>query len=203
MIMSDDDVKKYHDFALWLRDKFPDLPRRKPKVWNAFVKRAGGRWNPWCSGSFFWGSNEPWVLSWGFRPTISPRTPTSSPSWACEKDGEPELKESRNRSGEVIGNYFVQRYDSKRLGYTAPDGSIILIASDLARGAFHPDVEKVLEATILHELVHWCRFKIGKDVFDEDPPYAFEKEAYGHVMERTWKICYDEEFYVVEPSKGK
>ena len=70
-------------------------------------------------------------------------------------------------------------------------------------GAFYPDVEKVLEATILHELVHWCRWAIGKDVFDEGPPYAFEKEAYGQVMERTWNICFDEEFYVVEPSKGK
>jgi Metallopeptidase toxin 3 len=201
MKMSDDDVKNYKDLALWLQE-FPDLPRRKPKVWKAFVKHVGGWWNPWVGGLTL-ANGTPWVLTWGFSPTISPRTPTSSPSWACKKDGEPERKESRNRSGEVIGDYFVQRYDSKRLGYTAKDGSIILIASDLARGAFYPEVEKVLEATILHELVHWCRFAIGKDVSDEGPPYAFEKEAYGHVMERTWEVCFDEEFYVVEPSKGK
>jgi hypothetical protein len=197
MFMSDDDVKNYGDFALWLQGTFPDLPRRKPQVWKAFVKHAGGWWNPWSNGLSMAPFAGPLILNWGFKPTISPRT------WACEKDGEPEPKESRNRSGEVIGHYFVQRYDSKRLGFTAPDGSIILIASDLAQGAFYPDVEKVLEATILHELVHWCRWAIGKDVFDEGPPYAFEKEAYGYVMERTWNICSDEEFYVVEPSKGK
>jgi Metallopeptidase toxin 3 len=187
MNMSKDDVKKYKDLALWLQEVFPDLPRSRPKVWKAFVKHAGGWWHPYLS----------YVPKWGFAPTISPRT------WACEKDGDPEPKEWRDRSGEVVGNYFVQRYASKRLGFTAPDGSIILIASDLAQGAFYPEVEKVLEATILHELVHWCRFTIGKDVYDEGPPYAFEKEAYGQVRFRTWKVCFDEEFYIPEPSKGK
>jgi len=186
MIMSDDDVKNYKDLALWLRDKFPDLPRRKPKVWKAFLKHCGGWWNPMVNTGLM-GLSKPFVLMWGFPPTISPRT------WECEEDGEPEPK----------GNYFVQIYDSKRLGFTAPDGSIILIASDLAQGAFYPETEKVLEVTILHELVHWCRFEIGKNIFDEGPPYAFEKEAYGYVVERTWKVCFDQEFYVVEPSKGK
>jgi Metallopeptidase toxin 3 len=195
MKMSDEDVKKYNDLALWLRDTFPDLPRRKPKVWKAFLKHAGGSWNPWTTGWML--GRQPWVLTWGFPPTISPRT------WKCEEDGEPEPKSHRDRSGKVIAKCFVQRYDSKRLGFTAPDGSIILIASDLARGAFYPETEKILEASILHELVHWCRFAIGKDVFDEDPPYAFEKEAYGHVIERTWKVCFDQEFYLVEPSKGE
>ena len=123
MKMSDDDVKKYKDLALWLQDTFPDLPRRKPKVWKAFLKHAGGWWNPWSSG-WMLGSGGPLILTWGFPPAISPRT------WECNEDGEPEPKESRDRSGKVIGNYFVQRYDSKRLGFTAPDGSIILIASD-------------------------------------------------------------------------
>jgi hypothetical protein len=204
MKMSDEDVKNYKDLALWLQDTFPDLPRRKPKVWKAFKKHAGVLWDP--GNGWTLASAGPLVLNWGFPPTISPRaivTGDPKSAWACVEDGEPEPKESRDRSGEVIGNYFVQRYDSKRLGYTSPDGSIILIASDLALGAFYPETEKVLEATILHELVHWCRFAIGKDGSLEDPPYAFEKEAYGHVIERTWKVCFDQEFYVVEPSKGK
>lgn len=99
---------------------------------------------------------------------------------------------------EPKGNYFIQRYSSLRLGFTAPDGSIILIAEDLALGAGNPEMDKVLEATVLHELVHWCRFKIGQDVFDEGPPYDFEREAYGHKIRRTWDSCGSVEYYEVK-----
>jgi hypothetical protein len=50
----------------------------------------------------------------------------------------------------------------------------------------------MLEATVLHELVHFCRLKTGKNVDDEEPPYAFEREAYGHPVERSWPSCFSE-----------
>ena len=70
MKMSDDDVKKYKDLALWLQDTFPDLPRRKPKVWKAFLKHAGGWWNPWSSGCWERRAVDPDVgISTGHQPS--------------------------------------------------------------------------------------------------------------------------------------
>ena len=53
----------------------------------------------------------------------------------------------------------------------------------------------VLEATVLRELIHWNRKKAFLDVFDETPSYAFENEAYGKRILRTWKACYEQPYY--------
>jgi hypothetical protein len=181
--MTSDDVKNYPHFASWLQWYLPTLPYEKPKVWRAFEKYTG-LYNVWVTRGVL-GFQTPPVFIWGFGPTISARRWNVT---RCEKDGDPEPKD----------NYFIQRYSSKLLGLTASDGSIILIAEDLAQGAGNPEMDKVLEATVLHELVHWCRFQIGQDVLDEDPPYDFEREAYGHVIRRTWDTCGSVEYYEVK-----
>lgn len=185
MFMSSDDARKYPDFAYWLREELPTIPTKKPKVWEAFQKQAGFLAS-WMSSSWSWGAT-PSFLRWGFRPEISAR------AWGCEDDGDPVPKSPGS-------DILIQKASIKRYGFTAPDGSIILVASDLARRADDPEIVKVLEATVLHELIHWCRWAAGEDVFDEGPPYDFEKEAYGHVVRRTWESCFSQEMYVV---KGK
>jgi hypothetical protein len=51
----------------------------------------------------------------------------------------------------------------------------------------------VLEATILHEVVHWTHPKAQRDDYEkEDTPRAFEREAYGRVVVRTWKTCFEQ-----------
>jgi hypothetical protein len=62
MLMSDDDAKKYKDLALWLQGTFPDLPRRKPEVWKAFVKQT------WNNGFDFENNGRPDVVP-GNDPT--------------------------------------------------------------------------------------------------------------------------------------
>lgn len=181
MYMESEDRRKYPDMALWLQNDLPQLPSKKPKVWKAFVKYAGGSWHPWLN-TMTWPYSQPWVVTWGMGPKLGVR------SWECKATGETVKK----------GNSFFKKYDQPRLGFTAPDGSLILIASDLAQGTYDPQIAPVLEATVLHELVHWCRLQIGKDVFDEEPPYAFEQEAYGKIMERTWEVCYSPEVYFVK-----
>ncbi len=183
MWMSGENTKKYPDLAYWLRTDLPKIPTTRPKVWKAFQKYAGYlaspmMWNGW--------GKSPSFLHWGFPPEIRPHF------WDCEKDGGvvPEKPGS---------DILVQKYAIKWYGFTAPDGSVILVSSDLARGPLDHTIEPVLEGTVLHELIHWCRQQVGKDVYDESPPYAFEKEAYGHYVQRTWQSCMSVEKYIPKP----
>jgi hypothetical protein len=182
--MSDEHAKKYLGLAAWLRTDLPSIPTTKPKIWEAWKKHAGYYSDV---GSHFW--NVPVFLTWGFPPTLKPIT-----DYPCEKDGDPEPKDG----------YFVQHYAVKAYGATAPDGSEIWIANDIAQGGLNPNdpydiaVTHVLEVTVLHELIHWYRWSQGKDVFDENPTYAFEKEAYGHIVRRTWQTCASTEFYILK-----
>ena len=182
MFMTSDDGKKYPDFLYWIREELPTIPTKKPKIWEAFRKYAGFLASM-SSYLYLGGGSSPTFLRFGFGPTISVRV------WDCADDGTPQPKSPGSDT-------LIQHRQLNRYGFTAPDGSLILIASDLARGVDDPDIGKVTEATVLHELIHWCRFKSGKDVFDEGPPYDFEKEAYGHVVRRTWEACYSPEMYI-------
>ncbi len=88
----------------------------------------------------------------------------------CSDDGDPE----RQADGS-----FVQKRKLRWYGFTVPTKGVdeIYIASDLAKGASDRIVLPVLEATILHELSHWCRKVAGLSVDDEGPTYAFEQQA--------------------------
>lgn len=183
MYLNDADKAKYPDFNAWLRDELPSIPSKRPKVWQAFRKHAGAY--SWLT-DYLPGSSGPLFLSWGFEPRIG------GYNWECEKDGDPAPKSPGS-------DILIQRYEVKWYGFTSPKGSVILVADDLARGAMDPVIQPVLEATVLHELVHWTRLMSGQDVYDEGPPYEFEKEAYGHVVRRTWATCYSPEMYIPKP----
>lgn len=49
----------------------------------------------------------------------------------------------------------------------------------------NPKMHKLIESTILHEMVHWGDFKDGKSEEVEEGK-LFEKEAYGHDVDVYW-----------------
>jgi hypothetical protein len=159
------DVAKYRDFGLWLLHELPQLPIRKEKVWRAFLRQAGD-----YAGTGIMALGGPLIRV------------EDDILMQCEDDGAP----STQADGSVVQNQRLKHY-----GFTVPTRGVneIYIARDLAAGALSRQIQPVLEATVLHELVHWCRKVDGEDVYDENPPYAFEREAYGQVVRRTWPTC--------------
>lgn len=109
------------------------------------------------------------------------------------------VDENGKKVEEKIGdNLYVQRRVLPWYGYTVPKYGVdeIYIAEDLVRNAGNdPERDLVLEVTMLHELIHWNRKKVFLDVYDEKPSYAFEQEAYGEHVVRTWKSCYEQPYY--------
>jgi hypothetical protein len=166
------DIKKYSDLASWLLYDLPNLPYYKPKVWTAFTRHAG-----LLSG---------YSIMWGFSPVIKV---DAGQMLECKETGAPQ----RQKDGSYIQRMYMPWH-----GFTVPTKGVneIYVASDLARGAGSPQVGPILEATVLHELVHWCRKIMGKDVNDEDAPYAFEEEAYGKRMFRTWETCMSKQYFI-------
>lgn len=51
--------------------------------------------------------------------------------------------------------------------------------------AKNPKMHQLIEATILHEMVHWGDHQDGKDQLGEEGE-AFEREAYGKVIFQYW-----------------
>jgi hypothetical protein len=169
MYMTSEDEKNYHALCLWLRDVLSDLPQRKPKVYAAFRNHCPPR--PWWQRG---GLDVLNGLRWGFRPYVK----VASSNWmGCEDVGAPEPQKDGT---------FVQRRQIKWYGLT---GQYIHLAPDLVMQAgSNPETDLVLEATMLHELIHWNMREAGEDV-DEAPSEAFEIEAYGKRIFRTWNIC--------------
>ncbi|MBR0801872.1 hypothetical protein JQ615_41835 [Bradyrhizobium jicamae] len=194
MDMSGDDIRKYSDLWNWLRWEFPALPRRKPKVWEAFTRYArpsiylGPLFPPSDVDGYpsFASILYPFLLP-GWPPTIEVN---STDMMKCEEDGKEQLQ----KDGSYVQNHVVRWY-----GFTVPryGANKILIASDIAQSTFGPE-SQVLEATILHELVHWTRLKaLVADYDDEGPPRAFENDAYGKFVVRTWNTCYSPAYFKV------
>jgi hypothetical protein len=167
-----EDREKYPNFYYWLMHELPQLPDLKPEVWSAFYRHAGP----------LFARNS---IVWAFPPLIRV---DSYRMMLCEDDGAPIPQKDGS---------FVQKRMLKWYGYTVPTHgkAEIYVASDLAQGARAADVGPILEATVLHELVHWCRKASGKDVNDEGPPYKFEEEAYGRPQYRTWQSCMSIEYF--------
>lgn len=164
-VLDERDIAQYRDFGLWLLHELSRLPISKEKVWRAFRRQAGD------------------YAGTGINPIGGPLIRVEGDIMAmCDDDGAETLQPD----GSVI-----QKQALKRYGFTVPTRGVneIYIARDLALGALSRQIQPVLEATVLHELVHWCRKVNGDDVYDEDPPYAFEREAYGQVVRRTWQSC--------------
>lgn len=195
MDMSGADIRKYPDLWAWLRWQFPFLPSRKPKVWEAFKRHA-----PWYGYGYGYGypyfgedevSFEASFYSF-LRPGLPPTIEVNSTDFMeCAEDGEEQLQ----KDGSYVQNRIVRWY-----GFTVPryGADKILIAADLAQTVFGPQ-SQILEATVLHELVHWCRLKsFITNYEDEGPPYAFEKEAYGRVQLRTWNTCFSPAYFKVQ-----
>jgi hypothetical protein len=173
--MEKEDREKYPDLYYWLMHELPELPDMKPKVWSAFSRYAG----PLFAGN---------SIVWTFPPLTPLIRVESYRMMQCEDDGDPIPQEDGS---------FVQKRTIRWHGYTVPTlgKDLIYLASDLAQGARAAEVGPILEATVLHELVHWCRKVSGKDVNDEGPPYDFEKQAYGKVMFRTWQSCMSIQYF--------
>jgi Metallopeptidase toxin 3 len=166
--MTSEDIEMYPNFHKWLRDFCHSVRHRRPKVYAAYRRQVLFALAP---GNF---SQDIECLRWGWPPVIVPDKNLSK----CE----------------IIdaSNVPVQRW----YGFTVPNRfrNKILVASDLAIMAGNPEVDLVLEATLLHELIHWYRLMEGKTLegpAEEVQSEAFEMEAYGKPIRRTWNGCLD------------
>ncbi|ACK50271.1 hypothetical protein Msil_1306 [Methylocella silvestris BL2] len=171
MLMESDQKKKYPDLYYWLFYDLSNLKKNKPKVYSAYAKRSAG-----SDG-----------LSWGDPPYIK----VDNDRAVCEDMGEEKIGD----------NLYQRKLQINWYGLTVPFEGVdkILIAGDLVGNPGNdPERDLVLEATVLHELIHWNRKHAGLDVFDEGPSYAFEEEAYGKRIVRTWKSCYSQPYYYVD-----
>lgn len=54
-----------------------------------------------------------------------------------------------------------------------------------SKDSANPKMHKLIESTLLHEMVHWGDYKDGKDQVGEEGK-AFEKAAYGKDINRHW-----------------
>ena len=177
MNLTSEDMEKYRDLYYWTIQQLPQLPYTKPKVWAAFTRQAPRYGlSGFIAYPFFY---------WGYPPLLSVN---STDMMKCVDTGDPEPQPDGS---------FIQKRKNPWYGFTNPSArDEIIVASDLARDAGLPtDAGKVFEATILHELVHFCRKKAGMNVNDEGPPYAFEREAYGREVTRTWESCYSPRYF--------
>jgi hypothetical protein len=167
MRMKNIDIQNYPKLAQWVRMELPLLPRQKKKVWKAFEEHSPQSMIKIGGLS----------LSWGLPPKLEvyPRR--------CEQFDEPR------------GNYIYRTYDME-LGKTIVPANLIIIAEDIASRFDRRDADMVtiVEATILHELIHWLRGRAGLDIMDEELSYAFEKAAYGRSIGRKWRMCPDPKF---------
>ena len=113
------------DFLYWIREASPTIPTKKPKIWDADSRSDAGFVASMSSYLYLGGGSSPTFLRFGFGPTISVRV------WDCADDGDPQPKSPGS-------DILIQHRQLNRYGFTAPDGSLILIASDLARGVDDP-----------------------------------------------------------------
>jgi Metallopeptidase toxin 3 len=188
MMMKSEDTKKYPHLFWWLYYDLWMLQTKKPKVYEAYIK-----YSPPLATAYFsppgWGPDG---LTFGTWPWIKVE---NSMMVQCMDLVDENGKNIEEKIGD---NLYVQRRVLPWYGYTVPKYGVdeIYIAEDLVTNAGN-DSERdiVLEATVLHELIHWNRKKAFLDVYDETAPYAFEQEAYGKRIFRTWKSCYEQPYY--------
>jgi Metallopeptidase toxin 3 len=173
MRMNTEDQERYPWLAWYLQRRLPSLPSLKPKVyeiWQKYVVRVP----PGASLLEDYGT-----LTWGWSPRVKVNL-----DWTCSDDG-PMTPRILHEFGKTP---------------PSPEADLIVIAEDLASLPNTPN-EVVLEVTLLHEMIHWNRLMVGRDdVYDENGPngpYAFEREAYGGVIRRTWNYCVP---YELDPS---
>jgi len=173
--MRPEDIEMYPNFHKWLRDFCHSVRYKRPKVYAAYWRQVldalNGNWSLDIDG-----------LVWGSFPIIIP-----------DKD----LSECTIEAIPTGNGLSVYKYVQKWYGFTVPNrhSNKILVATDLAIMVGNPDVDLVLECTLLHELIHWYRVKAGKTkegAAEEVQSEAFEMEAYGKLIKRTWNGCHDD-----------
>lgn len=155
------------------------LNQTKPKLVEIFRRHTG------VTDARFWHTSDP--LRYGTAPVI-----LVDPLGMM---GEMEATGTIEQANEHGGYCNAGRL--KWYGFTVPTRGRdeVHLATDLGGFPLMPHIKPVVEATLLHELIHYCRKATGGDVNDETAPYAFEKEAYGHVVVRTWNVCMSDVFY--------
>jgi len=163
MNITPEDAKKFPELAALLQH-LPFIVARKRKVLAAFRRYAG--------------DGADLALIFGQHPRVR----VDVDYFRCEDDGDPQ--------DQGDGSFIQAR--RMKMGFTPPSPKVgeIYVASDIAMNADDADGALVAEATLLHECVHWCRMMDGEDVWSETEPYAFEKEAYGRIVGRTYQMCF-------------
>ncbi|WP_282609036.1 hypothetical protein [Pelagibius sp. Alg239-R121] len=178
MYLQLEDQKKYYYFHAFLLS-MKDRVFHKKKVFDAYVK---------------WSGLAPHDAALALRPNMNPKV--SPANFPCERDpktGKYRISVGMTWSKKVFGisRAVIGHYESAKLKafHSANSGDKVKLAA----------WEEYLEATIMHEMVHWGRKVKGIEAptYDEmeNNAEAFEKEAYGKVTASPEPLCFQPETY--------
>jgi hypothetical protein len=174
---TDETSKKYPFFKDFVRSHMPTVARK------ATVVRAYAKWAQLDDRA------ARVSLKYGTTPTLVVA------DFMCEAD--PSTGRSRISTG--------MTFSEKKIGIAQ---AVVARYEHCAVLALQKEKDKVarlglwsayLEATIMHELVHWGRMLKGVTAkrYAEEEKFsaAFEKEAYGRVAQTPDPLCFDIEIY--------
>lgn len=192
--LSDEAAKKYPTFEDYLRTDFLHV-KNKPRVMKAFWKWSDFHDTPLTLGFF----------AYGWPPVIKLQ------NFQCHYQGEIPGDSEHSPHTHFAGIELGKTWDKS--GINILDGLAALVVDVVNRAAQNrtksddSQILEVMEATIMHEMVHWSFFYNGVDESSQykgDAEYgthSFEREAYGHLVHIVGKhgapFCFEQE--VIEP----
>src|SRR5215471_16611171 len=111
MKMTDEDIKKYPKLRDWLYGTFCHVSRRKPKVYDAYLRQVGQYWS-----SFDWALRDGLIVG--------------APPWLIPSK---ELAECQTFKEPVGNGQYIYRRQIPWYGFTPPNRRTnkILVAEDL------------------------------------------------------------------------
>ena len=178
MYLQLEDQKKYYYFHAFLLS-MKDRVFLKKKVFNAYVK---------------WSGLAPHDAALALRDNMNPKvSPSAFPCERNPKTGRYRISVGMTFTEKALGisTALIGHYESAKLKDFHSSNS-----GDKAKLAAWEDY---LEATIMHEMVHWGRKVKGIEAKTyaemEKNAEAFEKEAYGKVTTSPEPLCFQPETF--------
>jgi len=180
---------KYLNFERYLQEDFVHV-LSTPQIMKAFYKWSAFEDN-WLTRNYF---------KIGFPPQIDFQ---SKPPFGCEYEfSNPPGSEKRVYWGRIMGMTWGKTWSKKGISIYSGLGDLTgsLFNQNRERSSTDRQLLDMIEATIIHEMIHWSYFMEGKNEAkqyggdEEKGTESFEREAYGHLMGLDWHLfCFEQQ----------
>lgn len=179
---------KYLNFDRYLQEDFVHV-LSNPRIMKAFYKWSAFEDNS-STRAYFKLGNPPQI---DFQ---------SDPPFGCEYEHSSPPGEKRAYWGRILGMTWGKTWSKKGINIYSGLGDLTWSLYNQKREPQATDRQllDMIEATIIHEMVHWSYFMEGKDEAkqyggdEEKGTEAFEREAYGHLMGLDWHLfCFEQQ----------